>query len=402
VGIRTGFKTWARRRRAWRLLYGLPPEAPVARPPPAAAGSGPARAAGSGDDDDDAGAGAGAAAGAAAPVTRRQIMLDARRSMHFDVCRRWDAATRAARVAALRRVLAASFASVGDDSFPFYVQGAHDVASVILLALDGDEAAAGRLLTVLTHAPLRGFVQRDMDVATALLRVLSAVVAAADPPLAAHVEQACGGAPPVFALPWLLTWFSHSVDGLSAVGRLFDAFLAGHPLLPVYAAAALMVARRGDLLAADGHGEVYAAGSRLAAGIPALVTPHDLLAAAGALYRSMPPVRALAAAPAADAAVLRARWPELWHWAWEAPDPLLDGRPASAVAGDVVLLLAAGARLGPPAAELAAFGPTGGGGRKRRARLRLHDAARAVVAAVVAIVAVAAGAWLRGGAGPRG
>ena len=42
---------------------------------------------------------------------------------------------------------------------------------------------------------------------------------------------------PYFALSWLLTWFAHDVPDLDSIARLFDLFLASHPLMPLYLAA---------------------------------------------------------------------------------------------------------------------------------------------------------------------
>ena len=77
-----------------------------------------------------------------------------------------------------------------------------------------------------------------------LLGLLLPLLRRLDAPLAAHLEAAgLGEGPPIFALAWLLTWFAHGVPALPAAARLFDAFLAAHPLLPLYAAAAAMKAR---------------------------------------------------------------------------------------------------------------------------------------------------------------
>ena len=80
-----------------------------------------------------------------------------------------------------------------------------------------------------------------------LLGLLLPLLRRLDAPLAAHLEAAgLGEGPPIFALAWLLTWFAHGVPALPAAARLFDAFLASHPLLPLYAAAAAMKARAGS------------------------------------------------------------------------------------------------------------------------------------------------------------
>jgi hypothetical protein len=60
--------------------------------------------------------------------------------------------------------------------------------------------------------------------------------------------------PPYYALSWFITWFAHDVPGLDAAARLFDLFLAVHPLMPLYVGAAAMRSQRRSLLAA-GRGE---------------------------------------------------------------------------------------------------------------------------------------------------
>lgn len=38
----------------------------------------------------------------------------------------------------------------------------------------------------------------------------------------------------VFALSWLITWYGHDVNGFDTIVRLYDFFLATHPVMPVY------------------------------------------------------------------------------------------------------------------------------------------------------------------------
>lgn len=83
-----------------------------------------------------------------------------------------------------------------------------------------------------------------MHAVVELLSLLFPLLRRLDAPLAAHLEEAgLGEGPPIFALAWLITWFAHGVPALPTAARLFDAFLASHPLLPLYAAAAVMKAR---------------------------------------------------------------------------------------------------------------------------------------------------------------
>lgn len=41
----------------------------------------------------------------------------------------------------------------------------------------------------------------------------------------------------IFALSWLITWFGHVLSDFRHVVRLYDFFLACHPLMPIYFAA---------------------------------------------------------------------------------------------------------------------------------------------------------------------
>ena len=43
-----------------------------------------------------------------------------------------------------------------------------------------------------------------------------------------------------YAMPWVITWFSHSVRNVDAVIHLFEFFLDEHPVLPVYTSVALI------------------------------------------------------------------------------------------------------------------------------------------------------------------
>ncbi|KAI8428333.1 hypothetical protein MSG28_002527 [Choristoneura fumiferana] len=48
----------------------------------------------------------------------------------------------------------------------------------------------------------------------------------------------------MFALPWYLTWFGHSLNRYADVVRLYDYFLCAPPLFPVYVTAAIVLHRQ--------------------------------------------------------------------------------------------------------------------------------------------------------------
>lgn len=42
-----------------------------------------------------------------------------------------------------------------------------------------------------------------------------------------------------FSLSWLITWFSHDIADADIVCRLFDFFMASHPIMPMYCSCAV-------------------------------------------------------------------------------------------------------------------------------------------------------------------
>ena len=41
----------------------------------------------------------------------------------------------------------------------------------------------------------------------------------------------------IFALPWFITWYSHVLDDLDVILRLYDLFIVSDYLMPIYVAA---------------------------------------------------------------------------------------------------------------------------------------------------------------------
>ena len=85
-----------------------------------------------------------------------------------------------------------------------------------------------------------------------LLGLLLPILEGVDPELHAHIAGA--GVQPYFGLAWLITWFSHGLPDLEPAARLFDLFLASHPLMPLYAAAVAMRVHTGPGSGACGLG----------------------------------------------------------------------------------------------------------------------------------------------------
>lgn len=51
----------------------------------------------------------------------------------------------------------------------------------------------------------------------------------------------------IFALSWLITWFGHVLSEFKYTLRLYDFFLASHPLMPIYLAATIVLHREKEV-----------------------------------------------------------------------------------------------------------------------------------------------------------
>lgn len=55
----------------------------------------------------------------------------------------------------------------------------------------------------------------------------------------------------LFALPWYLTWFGHSLNSYRSVVRLYDYFLASPFLMPLYVTVTIVLYREDDIFKED-------------------------------------------------------------------------------------------------------------------------------------------------------
>ena len=125
-----------------------------------------------------------------------------------------------------------------------HVQGLHEIAVALLTQVG--EARAYPLLRRLVCTQLRDNTRATLDAVTESLDIVHAVVSAASWELGEHLRRA--QIPPYFAISWVITWFAHNVDS-GMVPRLFDLFLASHPLMPLYLYVAGVLQARAALAA---------------------------------------------------------------------------------------------------------------------------------------------------------
>ena len=120
-----------------------------------------------------------------------------------------------------------------------YYQGFHDIASTVLLVCK-KPSLSRCVLDRLACGPLRPLLAQDLQLVTGLLSELFPVIGLEDAALRQYLDAA--GVQPYFALPWILTWFSHSVSSFPMVLRLFDLFLASDdPAMSFFVSVAIVL-----------------------------------------------------------------------------------------------------------------------------------------------------------------
>nr|XP_042717239.1 TBC1 domain family member 20-like isoform X2 [Chrysemys picta bellii] len=128
-----------------------------------------------------------------------------------------------------------------------YYQGYHDIA-VTLLLVAGERMGSALLEKLSTHH-LRDFMDPTMDSTKHILNYLMPILQRESLRLHDFMLRAEVGT--IFALSWLITWYGHVLTSFPHILRLYDFFLASHPLMPVYFAAVIVVHREEEVLACD-------------------------------------------------------------------------------------------------------------------------------------------------------
>jgi len=163
-----------------------------------------------------------------------------------------------------------------------YYQGYHDVAITFLLVVG--ETVGYQIMERLSDTHLRQFMTSNMESTMGLLQLMYPIIRRSSPELHQHMVKAELGT--IFALPWLITWFGHVLPNYSDVVRLYDFFLAGPPLMPVYLATAIVLHREKEILNADCE---MSAIHGLLARIPVNLPFESLLVSCQKLYEKFPP-----------------------------------------------------------------------------------------------------------------
>ncbi|XP_023272009.1 TBC1 domain family member 20-like isoform X1 [Seriola lalandi dorsalis] len=168
-----------------------------------------------------------------------QVLLDVRRSM-----KRFPKGMPATERAVLQEQLINIILEVLKHNPQLhYYQGYHDVAVTLLLVVG--ERMAIAMLDTLSNYHLRDFMDPTMDSTKHILNYLMPILEQVDTELHDFMIRAEVGT--IFALSWLITWYGHVLSEFRHTLRLYDFFLASHPLMPIYLAATIVLHREKDV-----------------------------------------------------------------------------------------------------------------------------------------------------------
>ncbi|XP_030913891.1 TBC1 domain family member 20 isoform X3 [Geospiza fortis] len=163
-----------------------------------------------------------------------------------------------------------------------YYQGYHDIVVTFLLVV-GDRLATALVEKLSTHH-LRDFMDSTMDNTKHILNYLMPIIDQVNPEVHDFMQSAEVGT--IFALSWLITWFGHVLSDFRHVVRLYDFFLACHPLMPIYFAAVIVLHREQEVLDCECD---MASVHHLLSQIPQDLPYESLISKAGDLFVQFPP-----------------------------------------------------------------------------------------------------------------
>ncbi|XP_054620194.1 TBC1 domain family member 20 isoform X3 [Dunckerocampus dactyliophorus] len=124
-----------------------------------------------------------------------------------------------------------------------YYQGYHDMAVTLLLVVG--ERMTIAMLHTLSKYHLRDFMDPTMDSTKHILNYLMPLLEEVDKELHDFMIRAEVGT--IFALSWLITWYGHVLSEFKQTLRLYDFFLASHPMMPIYLAATIVLHREKEV-----------------------------------------------------------------------------------------------------------------------------------------------------------
>jgi len=120
-----------------------------------------------------------------------------------------------------------------------YYQGFHDVTTVLLYTFGINEAF--NVLDKLSENYFKDALTYPFEKSVNIqLELVLKILEHFDQPYAEAISTAYGGIP-VFAVSWILTWFSHSFKKMATIQRIFDFLISSPPSSILYMCAATIL-----------------------------------------------------------------------------------------------------------------------------------------------------------------
>jgi hypothetical protein len=179
----------------------------------------------------------------------KTIDLDVKRSVaHWDVHRRLTPQEREKIRNALRTLIFDVICSL--EGFRYY-QGVHEVCLVILQATNADLETSTSICRTIFGSHFSSLISHDFSFSlTPLLDGLNYLVSSVDPEVAQILDHS--GVGYHFAVPWILTWFAHSVDEFAIICRIFGYLMqrgkTHGPIISLYLCAGVILQQREKLV----------------------------------------------------------------------------------------------------------------------------------------------------------
>ncbi|XP_026088381.1 TBC1 domain family member 20-like isoform X2 [Carassius auratus] len=163
-----------------------------------------------------------------------------------------------------------------------YYQGYHDIVVTFLLVVG--ERMTIAIMEKLSNHHLRDFMDPTMDSTKHILNYLMPILERMDRELHDFMIRSEVGT--IFALSWLITWYGYVLSDFRHVLRLYDFFLASHPLMAIYFAAVIVLYRQKEVKSSECD---MASVHHLLSQMPQDLPYEELIGRAQSLFISCPP-----------------------------------------------------------------------------------------------------------------
>lgn len=122
----------------------------------------------------------------------------------------------------------------------YYFKGMHNLIAPLLITLESPSLTS-LIFNRLAQSHLRDAMGLTFDGIQASIRlVFMTLLKRVDKGLHDYLLRGGLEDPCVFALPWVLCWFSSDIPNYEIISRLFDVFIATHASFPIYLSVAML------------------------------------------------------------------------------------------------------------------------------------------------------------------